>query len=388
MKKILVTGSSGFIGKNVVVTLRELNLYEIITIDKNNTEEELDKAILDSDFIIHLAGINRPKDINEFYEGNSGLTEKIIRCIEKNNKKIPILITSSIQANLDNDYGISKKQSEEALIEYSNKNNINIYIFRLPNVFGKWCKPNYNSAVATFCYNIANGLEVWINDPNIELNLVYIDDVVNSILDCIKEFTNKNKAGNDKEKNFEQIDRYYYRVKKSYKRTLGSIVDSINMFKNMRNSLIIPDFSDSFNKALYSTYLTYLKNDNFSYYLDKKEDKRGWLVELVKSKQFGQMFVSKTYKGVTRGDHWHHTKTEKFTVIQGKANIRFRKIDEDNIIEYIVDGENPEVLDIPPGYTHSIENIGEEEVITLFWANEMFDSNNPDTYFLEVKNDK
>ena len=391
MKKILVTGSNGFVGKNTVVALKEANKYEILTIDRSNTEEELKEAVLNADFIVHLAGVNRPKETKEFYEGNGGLTEQIVGYLRDNNKNTPILITSSTHAILDNDYGKSKKQSEDALIKYSDECDAKVYIFRLPNLFGKWCRPNYNSAVSTFCYNIAHDLDVWVNDPAIELNLVYIDDVVASIMDCIEE-TNIIKLKNiDEEVTITttgasniQIDKYYYEVTTVYKRTLGNIVDSLKMFRNMRKSLLIPDLSDGFNKALYSTYLTYLDEDDFSYFLDKKEDNRGWLAELVKSEQFGQMFVSKTHPGITRGNHWHHTKTEKFIVIQGQAAIRFRKLDEDKVIEYIVDGEKPQVLDIPPGYTHSIENIGQDEVITLFWSNEMFNPEKPDTYFLEV----
>lgn len=386
MKKILVTGSDGFVGKNIVVALNETKKYEIFTIDKENTEDELKKALLQVDFIIHLAGVNRPKETKEFYEGNSGLTEKIVRLLKENNKNTPILITSSIQAALNNDYGKSKRQSEEVLIKYSDECNAKVYIFRLPNLFGKWCKPNYNSAVATFCYNIAHDLDVWVKDSTIELHLVYIDDLVEAIIDSIEDRNLvKNSNIDETDASRIQIDDYYYRVTKSYKRTLGSIVDSLKMFRNMRRSLLIPDLSDGFNKALYSTYLTYLEEDNFSYYLDKKEDNRGWLVELVKSPQFGQIFVSKTHPGISRGNHWHHTKTEKFIVIQGKAAISFRKINEDNVIEYIVDGNKPQVLDIPPGYTHSIENIGKDEVITLFWSNEMFNPEKADTYFLEVK---
>ncbi|WP_195947755.1 NAD-dependent epimerase/dehydratase family protein [Paraclostridium bifermentans] len=391
MKKILVTGSNGFVGKNIVVALNETKKYEVITIDRQNSEEELRQATLKADFIVHLAGVNRPKEASEFYEGNGGLTEKIVNFLKNENKNTPILITSSTHAEIDNDYGKSKKQSEDALIRYSDECNAKVYIFRLPNLFGKWCKPNYNSAVTTFCYNIAHDLDVWVNDPSIELSLVYIDDVVESIVECIEDWNminlneiNEEVALTTTGSNCVQIDKYYYEVTTVYKRTLGNIVDSLKMFRNMRKSLLIPDLSDGFNKALYSTYLTYLEEDDFSYFLDKKEDNRGWLTELVKSEQFGQMFVSKTHPGITRGNHWHHTKTEKFIVIQGQANIRFRKIDEDKVIEYIVDGEKPQVLDIPPGYTHSIENIGQDEVITLFWSNEMFNPEKPDTYFLEV----
>ena len=247
MKKILVTGSNGFVGKNTVVALKEANRYEIRTIDRNNTEEELKQAVIDADFIVHLAGVNRPKETKEFYEGNGGLTEQIVGYLRDNNKNTPILITSSTHAVLDNDYGKSKKQSEDALIKYSDECDAKVYIFRLPNLFGKWCRPNYNSAVSTFCYNIAHDLDVWINDPAIELNLVYIDDVVASIIDCI-ENENIIKLKNIDEEvaitttgaSSIQIDKYYYEVTTIYKRTLGNIVDSLKMFRNMRKSLLIP----------------------------------------------------------------------------------------------------------------------------------------------------
>lgn len=372
MKNVLITGAGGFIGKNLVAKLTELKDYNILAYDLNNTEEDLRKYIKEADFVVHLAGVNRPKDTKEFYAGNTGFTEQIISIIEEYNKNIPILITSSIQAELGNDYGKSKKQAEDILINYSQKNNAPIYIFRLPNVFGKWCRPNYNSAVATFCYNIAHDLEVWVSDENKELNLVYIDDVVEAFVDAV------NEAERD-EKN------YYYEVKKVYTRTLGEIVNLLKSFRAIKNSLVIPNMNDEFVKVLYSTYLSYLEENDFSYFLNKNEDNRGCFVEVVKSSKFGQISVSKTHKGIVRGNHYHHTKVEKFIVIQGEAVIKFRKIDKDKVIEYKVCGEKPEVVDIPPGYTHSIENIGEEELITMFWANEMFDPNKPDTFFNEVE---
>lgn len=381
MKNILVTGSKGFVGKNLIVSLKQIDNYKIIEIDSSSSETDLKLAINDADFIVHLAGVNRPKEISEFYSGNNGLTKKIVDYLIESNKKTPILITSSIHAESNTDYGISKKKSEDILIEYSKKYGSNIYIYRLPNLFGKWCKPNYNSVIATFCHNIANDLEVWIKDPDIELELVYIDNLINSILECIEndDIKSNNLIYSRK------LNDNFYEVNTKYNKTLGSIVDSINMFKSMRETLILPDLSDGFNKALYSTYLTYLDKNKFSYNLIKNKDDRGWLAELIKSKSFGQIFISKTKPGITRGNHWHHTKTEKFLVVQGDAVVRFRRVDENDVIEYLVNGESPEVIDIPPGYTHSIENIGKDDVITLFWSNEIFDVENPDTYFLEVK---
>lgn len=372
MKSVLITGANGFIGKNLKARLEELKNYNILAYDLDCSYEKLEYYIKEADFIFHLAGVNRPKDNEEFYKGNAGLTNNLVQLMEKNNRIIPILITSSIQAELDNDYGKSKKQAEEIIINYSKKNNVPVYIFRLPNVFGKWCRPNYNSAVATFCYNITHDLDIWVSDENKELSLVYIDDVVEAFINAV------NEENRDKNK-------YFYDVSKVYHRTLGEIVSTLKSFRNMKNTLITPDVGDEFNKVLYTTYLSYLDENNFSYSLDKKEDNRGWFLELVKSPRFGQISVSTTHKGITRGNHYHHTKVEKFIVIQGKASIKFRKIDEDKIIEYIVCGDNPEVVDIPPGYTHSIENIGEEELITVFWCNELFDPNKPDTFFCEVQ---
>lgn len=365
---ILVTGSNGFIGKNLVTRLSELDTYDVTTIDKENSKQELKHAIISSDFIIHLAGINRPKDEKEFFEGNSGLTEEIVNVLKENNKKTPILITSSIQANLDNAYGKSKKLAEEALLNYKKETNGNVYIYRLPNVFGKWCRPNYNSAIATFCHNIARDQEVWVSDPNVEMTLVYVDDVVRCIIDTVETVK-------------DETDVVYKTVDIELKSTLGEIVELIKSFRSIKKTSIIPNLSDELTKDLYSTYLSYLQDDDFSYQLDKKVDDRGWLAELIKSKEFGQMFVSKTKPGITRGNHYHHTKVEKFIVIQGIADIKFRHIENDKVITYTVEGEKPTVLDIPPGYTHSITNIGNEDVITLFWVNEMFNQDKPDTTF-------
>ncbi|MDB1921733.1 NAD-dependent epimerase/dehydratase family protein [Clostridium tertium] len=367
--KILVTGSKGFIGRNLISVLKELDNNDIIEIDRENSVEELNKALDEAEFIFHLAGINRPKNEEEFFEGNSGLTKNIVDYLKSNNKNTPIVITSSIQADLDNAYGRSKKMAENYLKEYSLELSAKVTIYRLPNVFGKWCKPNYNSAIATFCHNIARDIEIWINDRNIELNLVYIDDVIRCLLNETKKLEEKFS--------FKEVDIIY-------KKTLGYIVDKLKEFKEIRKTSILPNFSDNFLKVLYSTYLSYLPENEFSYHLDKKIDNRGWLAEIVKSNEFGQIFVSKTKAGITRGNHYHHTKVEKFIVIQGKAEVKFRNINNDNVISYIVEGEDLEVIDIPVGYTHSITNIGKNEVITLFWANEIFNQEKPDTFWREV----
>lgn len=372
--KVLITGAKGFIGKNLVSTLDREDKYEIICIDRENSKEELEKGVLDCDFIVHLAGINRPKNEEEFFKGNTGLTEEIIEILKKNNKNTSILITSSIQADLDNAYGQSKKGAEEALIKYMADTKSNVFIFRLPNVFGKWCRPNYNSAIATFCHNIARGEEVWISDPSKEMTLVYIDDVVRNIKNVI-----------DNEKTYIPG---YQNVDIEHKATLGEIVDLINSFKESRKSLMIPNMENELTKKLYSTYLSYLPENDFSYPLKMNVDNRGSFTEFIKSKDRGQVSVNISKPGITKGNHWHDTKNEKFLVVSGEGVIRFRKIDSEEIIEYKVSGEKLEVVDIPVGYTHSIINTGERDMVTIMWVNEIFNPEKPDTIYLEVENEK
>ncbi|WP_349399564.1 NAD-dependent epimerase/dehydratase family protein [Clostridium perfringens] len=371
--KILVTGAKGFIGKNLVSTLDREDKYEIICIDRENSKEELEKGVLNSDFIVHLAGINRPKNEEEFFKGNTGLTEDIIEILKENNKNTSILITSSIQADLDNAYGQSKKGAEEALIKYMADTKGNVFIFRLPNVFGKWCRPNYNSAIATFCHNIARGEEVWISDPTKEMTLVYIDDVVRNIKNVI-----------DNEENYIPG---YQNVDIEHKATLGEIVDLINSFKESRKSLMIPNMENELTKKLYSTYLSYLPEKDFSYPLKMNVDNRGSFTEFIKSKDRGQVSVNISKPGITKGNHWHDTKNEKFLVVSGEGVIKFRKVDSEEIIEYKVSGEKLEVVDIPVGYTHSIINTGERDMVTIMWVNEIFNPEKPDTIYLEVEND-
>ncbi|EOU1491546.1 NAD-dependent epimerase/dehydratase family protein [Clostridium perfringens] len=372
--KVLVTGAKGFIGKNLVSTLDREDKYEIICIDRENSKEELEKGVLNSDFIVHLAGINRPKNEEEFFEGNTGLTEEIIEILKENNKNTSILITSSIQADLDNAYGQSKKGAEEALIKYMADTKGNVFIFRLPNVFGKWCRPNYNSAIATFCHNIARREEVWISDPTKEMTLVYIDDVVRNIKNVI-----------DNEKTYIPG---YQNVDIEHKATLGEIVDLINSFKESRKSLMIPNMENELTKKLYSTYLSYLPEKDFSYPLKMNVDNRGSFTEFIKSKDRGQVSVNISKPGITKGNHWHDTKNEKFLVVSGEGVIRFRKVDSEEIIEYKVSGEKLEVVDIPVGYTHSIINTGERDMVTIMWVNEIFNQEKPDTIYLEVENEK
>ena len=367
--KVLVTGAKGFVGKNLVATLTANRDYELILIDKENSKEELRKGVIEADFIVHLAGVNRPKDEKEFFEGNSGLTEEIISYLKKENKNTPILITSSIQAELNNPYGKSKKGSEEALLKYMTEELANVYIYRLPNVFGKWCRPNYNSAVATFCHKIARNEEIWISDENIELTLVYIDDVVKSIIDTIEN---------------PKAIKGYLKVDIEYKATLGEIVKNIREFKESRSNLNIPSTEIEFIKKLYSTYLSYIPENEFSYPLKMNIDERGSFTEFLKSKDRGQVSINISKPGITKGNHWHNTKNEKFLVVSGEGIIQFRKYDDDKVIEYKVSGEDLRVVDIPVGYTHNIINTGNIDMVTIMWVNEIFNPEIPDTCFLEV----
>ena len=373
MKTILVTGSEGFIGKNLIVRLQGLNGLEIKSFDKDDNIEILKKYLRESDFIFHFAGVNRPKNIEEFDKVNAGLTITLIKLLEEVDNKIPIVITSSIQAELDNPYGKSKKIAEDELVKYAERNSVPVYIYRLPNVFGKWSRPNYNSVVSTFCYNISHNLDIAISNPRKNLELVYIDDVIDEFVSLL-----------DKENR--DYHKYYYHIKRIFKVTLGELADKIYEIRNIRKTLMIPDWSDIFMKFLHATYLSYLEKDDFSYKMDSKEDSRGNFIELIKSTSFGQISLSISYKGVIRGNHYHHTKNEKFCVIKGKAIIKLRNILDAKVISYYVSDNKMEIVDIPPGYTHSIENLteGEGEMILLIWANEIFDPKNPDTYYCEV----
>jgi len=371
MRTVLLTGADGFIGRNLRTHLERRDDIRLICIDVGNTKEELAAAAKEADFVIHLAGINRPKDISEFESGNKGLTEELVEVLSSREKKVPLLISSSIQAALDNPYGKSKLGAEEAIRDYARSTGASVFIFRLPNVFGKWCRPNYNSVIATWCHNTTRGLPIQINDPAAELHLVYVDDVVEAFMAALDGMVSPEEDG-------------FCRVSRTYTRSLAEIAAMLKSFSASRTTLIMPPLDDGFTRALYATWLSYLPDQEFGYFLDMKKDDRGWLAEFIKSPAFGQVFVSKTKPGITRGNHWHHTKVEKFLVISGKALLRFRKIGEKNILEYPVSGDELRVVDIPAGYTHSITNIGDTEVITLFWADEIFNSAAPDTYFLGV----
>ena len=370
--KILVTGSKGFIGKNLIATLENLGRYEIFGCDVETTDEELTRYASECEFVFHLAGVNRPQNKEEFYSGNYGFTTVLLDKLKASKNTAPVLMSSSIQAKLDNDYGKSKKEGEDYLINYGKENGVKVYVFRLPNVFGKWCRPNYNSAIATFCYNIARDLPVTVTDRNIMLTTVYIDDVVDAFLSAIKDEVERDEDG-------------YCVVAVTHKVTLGTIVDLIESFKESRKTLACPHMEkDGFEKKLYSTYLASLPEDGFSYELKMNKDDRGSFTEFLRTPDYGQVSVNVSRPHIVKGNHWHHTKNEKFLVVKGTGIIRFRKVDEDKVIEYKVSGEKLEVVDIPCGYTHNIENVGDDDMVTVMWANEPFDKDKPDTYFLKV----
>lgn len=368
--KILVTGARGFVGKNLIAELKNRGYEDIFEYNRDTDKSLLDKYAQECEFVFHLAGVNRPKDEIEFMEGNFGFTSELLELLKKHNNKAPVLMTSSIQATKDNLYGKSKKAGEDLLFNYSEDTGANVYVYRLPNLFGKWCRPNYNSVIATFCHNIARDLDIQINDPEAKLTLAYIDDVVHELINALE--------GNA------TLEGKYCTVPIKHEVKLGKIAELLQSFKESRKELSIPDMNDPFTKKLYSTYLSYLPKDKFSYPLKMNVDNRGSFTEFIRTPERGQVSVNISKPGITKGNHWHHTKNEKFLVVSGEGLIRFRNINSDEIIEYRVSGEKLEVVDIPTGYTHSIVNVGDTDMVTIMWVNECFDPENPDTYYLEV----
>lgn len=406
--RILVTGSKGFIGKNLISRLVQQKEIEVLEFDKGNTLEDLREQIEFADMIYHLAGVNRPQSLEEFRAGNVDMTAQMCKLLLEARKRTPIVLASSIQADLDNPYGLSKKQAEQVLADYSACSGASVVIFRLSNVFGKWCRPNYNSVAATFCHNIARGLPITISDPGREVPLVYVDDVINAFLGTISELQGANLPVED------TGSVSYREISPIYTVTLGRLAELIRSFRESRQSLLLPDLSNPFTYKLYGTFLSYLDPDGLAYDLTKHSDHRGSLAEFIKSPAFGQIFVSRTKPGITRGNHYHHTKAEKFLVLEGEALIRFRSVQVTNydlqasdseykyphtesqaaasmskaneeVIEYRVSGKDFRVLDIPPGYTHSIENVGKSDMVVLFWASEILDPAHPDTWPMQIK---
>jgi len=363
--KILVTGAKGFVGLNICLWLKNKG-YEVLGVDKDNNNQ-LEDYIKQCDFIIHLAGSNRPLINQEFYDVNTNFTKRLVDLVKLVNKNIPIIFSSSIKVLVDNDYGKSKKQAEDYLLS----SGLTTYIFRLSNVFGKWCKPNYNSVVATFCYNIARDFPLQFSDEKNIVNMVYVDDVCKTFIDLI-EGKLKLKPN--------QINE----VKPIYTKTLRQLANSIYEFKNNRNNLNIANQDDGYTKKMYATYLSYLPENDFSYPLNIHMDSRGSFTEFIKTNGYGQISINIGKPGITKGNHYHNTKNEKFLVVSGTCLIKFRKVGTDKIIEYKVSGDKLEVVDIPVGYTHNITNIGKTDSVTIMWANELFDKDNSDTYFEEV----
>ena len=367
---VLVTGSNGFIGKNLLERLSRVEDLTVSTFSREDALESLEKKVLEADYIFHLAGINRPENPEEFYEGNRDLTQRIVTAAKKSAKHIPILMTSSTQVERDNDYGKSKREGEVALEAYAKESDSVVYIYRLPNVFGKWSKPNYNTVIATWCHNATRDVPLQVNDESVELTLVYIDDVVNQFVKHLDENGQEGVV--------------FGQIPPVYKKTLGEIRDLLLAFKESRTELTVPRVGRGFERALYATYLSFFPTDKFSYELKGYEDDRGTFYEFVKTLDSGQFSISTTVPGITRGNHYHNSKNEKFLVIKGEASIKHRQIHGDEIIEYKVSDKKMEVVEMIPGYTHDITNTGDTEMVLLLWANEAFDRENPDTYFLEV----
>ena len=383
---ILITGAGGFVGKNLVAELSARGYSALLCFEKEDTPDTLDEYCRKAAFVVHLAGVNRPKDPSEFYAGNSGLTDLLLSDLEAAGNACPVLVTSSVQAALDNDYGRSKLQAEEAIFAHGQRVGAPVYVFRMEGVFGKWCRPNYNSVVATFCHNVARGLPIQVRDPDFALPLVYIDDVVTCILNAME----KGEAVRDGEGRC--------RIHPVHTVTLGQLAGAIQNFAKARGgaaaralsadglpTLAVPELAaGSFEKKLYSTYLSYLPPDEFAYDLNMHCDARGSFTEFLRTPERGQVSVNISKPGIVKGNHWHHTKNEKFLVVKGEGIIRFRQIFSDEVIEYRVSGDKLQVVDIPCGYTHNIENVGEGDMVTVMWANEAFDPSHPDTYAMQV----
>ena len=382
---ILVTGANGFVGRNLVSQLENIasgkarnyaiagEELHVLCYDVDSDPAALEEYCRRADFVFNLAGVNRPEDPSEFMKGNFGFASVLLDTLKKCGNSCPVMISSSTQAALDNPYGESKRAGEELLFEYGRETGAKVLVYRFPNVFGKWCRPNYNSAVATFCHNIAHGLPIRVNDPSVVMHLVYIDDVVDELIGALSG--DEHRAG------------AFCEVPVVHEITLGGIVDLLYSFRDMQQDLEVPDLGDAFTKKLYSTYLSYLPKEKFCYPLKMNVDNRGSFTEIIRTPDRGQFSVNISKPGITKGEHWHHTKNEKFVVVSGHGLVQLRKIGTDEVINFEVCGEKMEVVEMIPGYTHNIINLSDtEDLVTFMWANEAFNPERPDTYFEPVNN--
>ncbi len=398
---VLITGAKGFVGKNLTEALKnirdgkdrtrpELKIDEIFCFDLDSEASALEEYAQKTDFVFNLAGVNRPQNNDEFLKGNCGFAKDLLELLKKHNNTCPVMISSSIQASLEgryagSDYGKSKRAGEEVLFRYGEETGAKVFVYRFPNIFGKWCRPNYNSAVATFCNNIANDLPIQVNDPSVELELVYIDNLVCEMLDALEGKAHK-CSFNGIEAVPDENGKYYV-VPTTHKVKLGQIVELLNKFKAQPQTLVIPQIADnSFEKKLYSTFLSYLPKDRVAFPLKMNVDARGSFTELFKSENCGQVSVNILKPGITKGQHWHNTKWEFFVVVSGKGLIQQRRIGTDEVLNFEVSGDKIEAVHMLPGYTHNIINLSNtEDLVTVMWANEQFDPNRPDTFFEEVE---
>ncbi|GAA0841407.1 NAD-dependent epimerase/dehydratase family protein [Marinobacter szutsaonensis] len=371
--RVLITGANGFIGKNLQQHLAERANVKVLRFGRESKDDELANAVEQADFIFHLAGVNRPDDEEEFEKGNHKLTvrlcEHLRRRFQTTGDRVPVVFSSSIQAAMDNPYGVSKRAAEQTVFGLAaDSQDWPVFVFRLPNVFGKWSRPNYNSVVATFCHNISQGLPIQVNDPEASLRLVYVDDVVNRFLQLLDGASPA--AGSS---GFEP-------VQPEYDTTVGELAELIQAFRDSRESLLTERVGKGLARALHSTYLSFLRPEQFSYRVPQHGDHRGVFVEMLKTPDCGQFSFFTAYPGVTRGGHYHHTKTEKFLVIKGTARFKFRHMQTGETYELVTRGEKAEIVETVPGWTHDITNIGDDELVCMLWANEIFDRENPDTF--------
>jgi UDP-2-acetamido-2,6-beta-L-arabino-hexul-4-ose reductase len=368
--RVLITGADGFIGKNLRQHLAEQKDIEVLAFGRQDDPLTFSQILDEVDFVFHLAGVNRPQDPQEFQSGNAGVTQSLCVAVaeiaQKRGRKIPVVYASSVQAAQANPYGQSKKVAEDALFALQRERGAAVYVFRLPNVFGKWCKPNYNSVVATFCHNLTRGLPIMVNDPQVQLQLVYIDDVVNAFLGLLHSNALVGNTG-------------FVDIAPVHSITVGELARTLQTFVDSRATLLTPPVGQGLMRALYSTYISYLGPDSFAYTVPAHTDARGVFVEMLKTPDCGQFSFFTAHPGFTRGGHYHHSKTEKFLVIKGRARFKFRHMQTGQTHELITTGDRPEVVDTVPGWTHDITNIGDSEMVVMLWANEIFDRDHPDT---------